>query len=142
MKIALGADHGGFALKEIIKKHLEDKGIEVLDKGTYTTDSVDYPTYSKAVANSILTKEADFGILICGTGIGISIAANRFEGIRAALCSNTTMARLTREHNDSNILALGARITGDVLALDIVDEFLKAKFEGGRHLTRIQQIEL
>ena len=142
MKIALGADHGGFAIKKIIKKQLEDKGIEVLDKGTYTTDSVDYPTYSKAVANAILTKEADFGILICGTGIGISIAANRFEGIRAALCSNTTMAKLTREHNDSNILALGARITGDVLALDIVDEFLKAKFEGGRHLTRIQQIEL
>lgn len=142
MKIALGADHGGFALKEIVKKHLEDKGFEVLDKGCYSTESVDYPVYSKAVANSILNKEADFGILICGTGIGISIAANRFKGIRAALCSNTTMAKLTREHNDANILALGARMTGDVLALEIVDEFLKTEFLGGRHLTRIQAIEL
>ena len=133
MKIALGADHGGFALKEIVKKHLEDKGFEVLDKGCYSTESVDYPVYAKAVANSILNKEADFGILICGTGIGISIAANRFKGIRAALCSNTTMAKLTREHNDANILALGARMTGDVLALEIVDEFLKTEFLGGRH---------
>lgn len=142
MKIALGADHGGFALKEIVKKHLEDKGFEVLDKGCYSTESVGYPVYAKAVANSILNKEADFGILICGTGIGISIAANRFKGIRAALCSNTTMAKLTREHNDANILALGARMTGDVLALEIVDEFLKTEFLGGRHLTRIQAIEL
>lgn len=142
MKIALGADHGGFALKEIVKKHLEDKGFEVLDKGCYSTESVDYPVYAKAVANSILNEEADFGILICGTGIGISIAANRFKGIRAALCSNTTMAKLTREHNDANILALGARMTGDVLALEIVDEFLKTEFLGGRHLTRIQAIEL
>ncbi|MHA5066842.1 ribose 5-phosphate isomerase B [Cetobacterium somerae] len=142
MKIALGADHGGFALKEIVKKHLEDKGFEILDKGCYSTESVDYPVYAKAVAKSILNKEADFGILICGTGIGISIAANRFKGIRAALCSNTTMAKLTREHNDANILALGARMTGDVLALEIVDEFLKTEFLGGRHLTRIQAIEL
>ncbi|MDX8335565.1 ribose 5-phosphate isomerase B [Candidatus Cetobacterium colombiensis] len=142
MKIALGADHGGFALKEIVKKHLEEKGIEVLDKGCYSTESVDYPVYAKAVAHSILDKEADFGILICGTGIGISIAANRFKGIRAALCSNTTMAKLTREHNDANILALGARMIGDVLALEIIDEFLKTEFLGGRHLTRIQAIEL
>ena len=142
MKIALGADHGGFALKEIVKKHLEDKGFEVLDKGCYSAESVDYPVYAKAVANSILNKEADYGILICGTGIGISIAANRFKGIRAALCSNTTMAKLTREHNDANILALGARMTGDILALEIVDEFLKTEFLGGRHLTRIQAIEL
>lgn len=142
MKIALGADHGGFALKEIVKKHLEDRGFEVLDKGCYSTESVDYPVYAKAVANSILNKEADCGVLICGTGIGISIAANRFKGIRAALCSNTTMAKLTREHNDANILALGARMTGDVLALEIVDEFLKTEFLGGRHLTRIQAIEL
>ncbi|MGL4628712.1 ribose 5-phosphate isomerase B [Cetobacterium sp.] len=142
MKIALGADHGGFALKEIVKKHLEGKGFEVLDKGCYSTDSVDYPTYAKSVANSVLDKEADFGILICGTGIGISIAANRFKGIRAALCSNTTMAKLTREHNDANILALGARMTGDILALEIVDEFLRTEFEGGRHLTRIEAIEL
>ncbi|MGL5357275.1 MAG: ribose 5-phosphate isomerase B [Cetobacterium sp.] len=142
MKIALGADHGGFALKEIIKNHLEAKGFEVLDKGSYSTDSVDYPTFAKSVAKSILEAEADFGILICGTGIGISIAANRFKGIRAALCSNTTMAKLTRQHNDANILALGARMTGDILALEIVDQFLETEFEGGRHLTRIDAIEL
>lgn len=142
MKIALGADHGGFALKEIVKKHLEEKGFEVLDKGCYSAESVDYPVYAKAVVNSILNKEADCGILICGTGIGISIAANRFKGIRAALCTNTTMAKLTREHNDANILALGARMIGDILALEIVDEFLKTEFLGGRHLTRIQAIEL
>ncbi|WP_297597524.1 ribose 5-phosphate isomerase B [uncultured Cetobacterium sp.] len=142
MKIALGADHGGFALKEIIKSHLEKKGFEILDKGAFSTESVDYPTYAKSVAKSILEKEADFGILICGTGIGISIAANRFKGIRAALCSNTTMAKLTREHNDANILALGARMTGDILALEIVDEFLRTQFEGGRHSTRIEAIEL
>lgn len=142
MKIALGADHGGFLLKETIKKHLEGKGIEVVDKGTYSTDSVDYPTYAKAVANAVLNEEVTYGILICGTGIGISIAANRFKGIRAALCSNTTMAKLTREHNNANILALGARMTGDVLALDIVDEFLKTEFEGGRHQNRIEAIEL
>ncbi|MGL5000262.1 MAG: ribose 5-phosphate isomerase B [Cetobacterium sp.] len=142
MKIALGADHGGFALKEIVKNHLEAKGFEVLDKGSYSTDSVDYPTFAKSVAKSILEAEADFGILICGTGIGISIAANRFKGIRAALCSNTTMAKLTRQHNDANILALGARMTGDILALEIVDQFLETEFEGGRHLTRIEAIEL
>ncbi|MGL5089179.1 MAG: ribose 5-phosphate isomerase B [Fusobacteriaceae bacterium] len=142
MKIALGADHGGFALKEIVKNHLEAKGFEVLDKGAYSTESVDYPTFAKSVAKSILEKEADFGILICGTGIGISIAANRFKGIRAALCSNTTMAKLTRQHNDANILALGARMTGDILALEIVDQFLETEFEGGRHLTRIEAIEL
>ncbi|MGL4998882.1 MAG: ribose 5-phosphate isomerase B [Cetobacterium sp.] len=142
MKIALGADHGGFALKEIVKNHLEAKGFEVLDKGTYSTESVDYPTFAKSVAKSILEEEADFGILICGTGIGISIAANRFKGIRAALCSNTTMAKLTRQHNDANILALGARMTGDILALEIVDQFLETEFEGGRHLTRIEAIEL
>lgn len=142
MKIALGADHGGFSLKEIIKTHLISQGIEVIDKGTHSLESVDYPIYAQAVAQSVLSKEVDYGIVICGTGIGISIAANRFKGIRAGLCFNTTMAKLTREHNDANILALGARITGDVLALDIVDEFLKTKFLGGRHQTRIEKIEL
>ncbi|MBC2856713.1 MAG: ribose 5-phosphate isomerase B [Cetobacterium sp.] len=141
MKIALGADHGGFELKEIIKSHLEKKGFEILDKGTYSSESVDYPNFAKEVSKSILTNEAKYGILICGTGIGISITANRFRGIRAALCGNTTMAKLTREHNDANILALGARITGDVLALDIVDTFLSTDFEGGRHQKRIDLIE-
>jgi len=134
MKIALGADHGGYELKEKIKQHLSKKeGIEVIDFGTNSTESVDYPKYGHLVANSVVNKEVDFGILVCGTGIGISIAANKIKGIRAANCTNTTMAKLTRQHNDANILALGARIVGDVLALDIVDEFLAASFEGGRH---------
>ena len=143
MKIALGADHAGFELKEKIKEYLLKKGgIEVIDKGTNSKESVDYPKYGHAVAKSIVGKEADFGILICGTGIGISIAANKIKGIRAANCTNTTMARLSRQHNDANILALGARIVGDVIALDIVDEFLSASFEGGRHQKRVDQIEV
>lgn len=142
MKIALGADHGGFELKEKIKKYLLSKGnIEVIDMGTHSTDSVDYPKYGQEVARVVVNKEVDFGILVCGTGIGISIAANKIKGVRAALCFNTTMAKLTRQHNDANILALGARITGDVLALDIVDEFLVSSFEGGRHLKRVEAIE-
>jgi len=142
MKIALGADHGGFELKEKIKQHLSKKeGIEVIDFGTNSTESVDYPKYGHLVANSVVNKEVDFGILVCGTGIGISIAANKIKGIRAANCTNTTMAKLTRQHNDANILALGARIVGDILALDIVDEFLAASFEGGRHQKRIDEIE-
>lgn len=141
MKIALGADHGGYELKEKIKIHLNNKNIEVLDMGTNSLESVDYPKYGHLVAKSVISKEADFGILVCGTGIGISIAANKVKGIRAANCTNTTMAKLTRQHNDANILALGARIVGDVLALDIVDEFLNSSFEGGRHQKRIDCIE-
>ena len=129
--------------KEKIKQHLAKKeGIEVIDFGTNSTESVDYPKYGHLVAKSVVDKEVDFGILVCGTGIGISIAANKIKGIRAANCTNTTMAKLTREHNDANILALGARIVGDVLALDIVDEFLSASFEGGRHQKRVEQIEV
>ncbi|MGL4308394.1 ribose 5-phosphate isomerase B [Cetobacterium sp. SF1] len=142
MKIVLGADHGGYQLKEVIKKYLTEKGYEVLDKGTYSTDSVDYPDYAKAVAQSILNKEADYGVLVCGTGLGISIAANRYKGIRAALCNNTTMAKLTREHNNANILALGGRTTGDVLALDILDTFLNTEFQGGRHQNRIDKMDI
>lgn len=141
MKIVLGSDHGGFALKEIIKKYLTEKGIEVIDKGCYSTESVDYPVYAKLVADSINAKEADFGVIVCGTGLGISIAANRFKNIRAALCYNTTMAKLSREHNNANVLALGGRMTGDVLALEILDEFLKTEFAGGRHLRRINMID-
>ena len=141
MKIALGADHGGYELKEKIKKHLTEKGIETVDMGTNSKDSVDYPKYGHLVAAAVVKKEVDFGILVCGTGIGISIDANKIKGIRAANCTNTTMAKLTRQHNDANILALGARIVGDVLAIDIVDEFLAASFEGGRHQKRIDSIE-
>ena len=143
MKIALGADHGGYELKEKIKQYLAvKKGIELLDFGTNSTESVDYPKYGHLVDKSIIDKEVDYGILVCGTGIGISIAANKIKGIRAANCTNTTMARLSRQHNNANILALGARIVGDVLALDIVDEFLSASFEGGRHQKRVDQIEI
>ena len=142
MKIALGADHGGYELKEKIKKHLSQRqDIEIVDMGAHSTESVDYPKYGHAVAKSVVEKEVDFGILVCGTGIGISIAANKIKGVRAALCFNTTMAKLTRQHNDANILALGARIVGDVLAFDIVDEFLSASFEGGRHAKRVDAIE-
>lgn len=141
MKIALGADHGGYELKEQVKKYLNDKGFEVLDLGAHSTESVDYPEFGKAVGNAVVEGKADRGIIICGTGIGISIAANRIAGVRAALCTNTTMAKLTREHNDANVLALGARMVGDVLALDMIDTFLTTEFEGGRHANRIAKIE-
>lgn len=141
MKVILGADHGGFELKEKIKKHLSAKGVEVIDKGTYNTDSVDYPSYGHLVGEAVVNKEGDFGIVVCGTGIGISIATNKIKGVRCALCHNTTTARLTREHNDANVLALGGRVLGDVLALEMVDVFLNTEFEGGRHLNRIEKIE-
>lgn len=141
MKIALGADHGGFELKEKVKTHLIEKGYEVLDLGTNSTDSVDYPEFGHAVGHAVADKKAEFGIVVCGTGIGISIAANKVPGGRAALCTNTTMARLTREHNNANILAMGGRIVGDVLALEMVDTFLGTEFQGGRHEKRINKIE-
>ncbi|STO31449.1 Ribose-5-phosphate isomerase B [Fusobacterium necrogenes] len=141
MKIALGADHGGFELKEKIKVHLFKKGYEILDLGTNSTSSVDYPRFGHAVGYAVSNKNVDYGIVICGTGIGISIAANKIPGVRAALCTNTTMARLTREHNDANVLALGARIIGDVLAFEMVDIFLTTNFEGGRHSSRVNSIE-
>ncbi|WP_300392851.1 ribose 5-phosphate isomerase B [Fusobacterium sp.] len=141
MKLALGCDHGGYELKEKVKKHLIEKGHEVLDLGCYSTESVNYPVYGKAVGHAVVNKEADLGIVICGTGIGISIAANKVKGVRAALCMNTTMARLTKEHNNANVLAMGARMIGDVLALEIVDEFLTTEFQGGRHIERINMLE-
>ena len=139
-KIEAALDSRSKGYKTTIQIPMEE-GIEVIDFGTNSTESVDYPKYGHLVANSVVNKEVDFGILVCGTGIGISIAANKIKGIRAANCTNTTMAKLTRQHNDANILALGARIVGDVLALDIVDEFLTASFEGGRHQKRIDEIE-
>ena len=143
MKIALGADHAGFELKEKIKEYLLKKGeIEVIDKGTNSKESVDYPKYGHAVANAVVSKEVDFGILVCTTGVGISIAANKIKGVRAALCTDTTTAKLTREHNDANILALGSGIVGQFVALDIVDTFLSTSFEGGRHQKRVDQIEV
>ena len=141
MTIALGADHGGFLLKEAIKKYLNDNNIEFIDFGTNSEDSVDYPEYAIKVANAVLDKNCDYGILCCGTGIGISIAANKFPGIRAALCTNEFTAEMTRRHNDANILCLGGRVTPQEEALKLVKIFLETKFEGGRHKKRIEQIK-
>ena len=140
MKIAVGSDHGGFQLKEIIREWLLEKGYEVADKGTYDEKSCDYPDYGKAVALDVAGGLADQGILVCGTGIGISISANKVDGIRAALCGDTFSARMCRLHNDANILALGQRVTGAGLALDIVEAFLDTGFEGGRHKARVDKI--
>lgn len=138
-KVAIACDHGGYALKEEIKKRFTER-FDFLDLGTNSTDSVDYPEYGRAVAKAIIGGKASKGILICGTGIGISIAANRFSEIRAANCTNSTMARLTRLHNDSNILALGARLIGLEVAFDIVDVFMSTPFEGGRHDGRVKKL--
>ena len=140
--IALGNDHTALELKQEIKNYLDEKGIAYKDYGCDTTESVDYPVYAKKVVNAIKSGECDKGILICGTGIGISMTANRYEGIRAALCTDCFMAEATRLHNDANILALGARVVGPGLAVKIVDTFLNTPFSGEeRHLNRIRMIE-
>ncbi|HIR86494.1 MAG TPA: ribose 5-phosphate isomerase B [Candidatus Limivicinus faecipullorum] len=140
--IGIGSDHGGFELKEAVKKHLEERGLEYKDFGTYTPASCDYPVYGRAVAKAVAFGECDRGIIICGTGIGISITANKVKGIRAALCSDCFSAQATREHNDANILAMGARVLGEGLALKIVDTFLDTPFSGDpRHVRRISMIE-
>lgn len=140
--IALGCDQGGFALKQEIMAHLKDRGLEFKDYGSYDEQSVDYPIYAKKVAEAILSGECDKGILICGTGIGISIAANKYEGIRAALCTDCFMAEATRLHNDANILAMGGRVVGAGLALKMVDTFLDTPFSNEeRHIRRINMIE-
>lgn len=140
--IGIGSDHGGYELKEKVKKHLEERGLAYKDFGTYSTASCDYPVYGRAVAKAVASGECDRGILICGTGIGISITANKVKGIRAALCSDCFSAQATREHNDANILAMGARVLGDGLAMKIVDTFLDTPFSGDeRHVRRISMIE-
>lgn len=138
-KILIGSDHGGYKLKIEIIKHLNSMNIEVKDFGCYSEESCDYPVIAKSVAEAVQESGIP-GILVCGTGIGMSIAANRFNGIRASHCTDTFTARMTRMHNDSNILCLGERITGIGLALDIVDIWLKTEFEGGRHLKRINML--
>ena len=140
MKITLGADHGGFQLKETIKEWLLEKGYEVSDRGTYDEQSCDYPDYAKAVALEVAGGNADRGVLVCGTGIGMSISANKVKGIRAAVCGDTFSARMSRLHNDANVLALGQRVTGAGLALDILELWLNTSFEGGRHKTRVDKI--
>ena len=141
MKIGIGSDHGGYELKESIKEYLREEGIEFVDYGTNSMESVDYPDFGKAVSEAVINKEVDRGILICGTGIGISITANRNKGIRCALCTDSYSARMTRLHNDANILALGGRVVGVGLALDIVKTFLETEFEAGRHQRRINKID-
>jgi len=140
MKIALGSDHAGLNLKKEIIKHIEKKGLEIKDCGTYTLDSCDYTDFGEKVANEVVSGNYELGILVCGTGIGISIAANKVPGIRAASCSDTFSAHACREHNNANILAIGERVVGVGLALDMVDAFLNAKFEGGRHANRVDKI--
>jgi len=140
--IAIGSDHGGFALKQEIMKYLEEQGIEYKDYGCYSDKSCDYPVYGKAVAEAVAGGECEKGILICGTGIGISIVANKVPGIRAALCHDCFSAQATREHNDANILAMGGRVIGPGHALKVVDTFLHTEFSGDeRHIRRIQMIE-
>ncbi|MBQ8280804.1 MAG: ribose 5-phosphate isomerase B [Lachnospiraceae bacterium] len=140
--ISLGCDHGGYELMQVVKKHLEERGIEYKDFGTYSTDSCDYPVYAKKATEAVLDGSCDRGILICSTGIGISIAANRYPGIRCGLCHNTMTAKLTREHNNANMLAMGAKCVDAELAKEIVDTFLGTSFSGGeRHVRRVGLIE-
>jgi ribose 5-phosphate isomerase B len=139
-KIAIACDHAGFEFKQQIIAHLKGKA-EVLDLGTNSVDSVDYPDFGQAVGQAITEGDAEKGIVICGSGIGISIAANRFPAVRAALCQNSTMARLARQHNDANVLALGARLIGIETAYDCIDVFLNTKFEGGRHEGRVAKLK-
>lgn len=140
--IALGSDHGGYALKQEIMKHLEERGMEYKDYGCYSEESCDYPEFAHAVGKAVAAKECELGILICGTGIGISIAANKIKGVRAALCHDCFSAQATKEHNDANILAMGARVVGVGHALKIVDTFLDTPFSNDeRHIRRIAAIE-
>ncbi len=140
MKIAIGSDHGGYLLKEEIKKWLAEHGYEYDDYGTHSTDSCDYPDIAVEVAKAVAAGRNKYGIIVCGTGIGVSIAANKIKGIRAALCHDTFSARASREHNDANILTLGERVIGRGLALEIVEVWLKSEFAAGRHQVRVDKI--
>lgn len=139
-RIAFGCDHVGFILKEEIMAHLNARGVEVVDKGTWSQERTDYPHYASAVAQAIINGEVESGILICGTGVGISITANKFPGIRAVVCSEPYSAQLSRQHNNTNVLTFGSRVVGLELAKMIVDAWLDAAFEGGRHQTRVEAI--
>ncbi len=140
MRISLASDHTGYHLKIFLKKSLEEEGVSIIDEGCDSPDSCDYPDYAKKTCESIIEDRANFGILICGSGLGMSICANRFSGIRAALCHNEFTAQKAREHNDANIIVIGAKIINNTQALKIVRLFLKAHFEGGRHLRRLEKI--
>ena len=138
--IALGSDHGGYGLKQEIIGYLEEKGIEYKDYGCYDESPCDYPVFGKKAAQAVVSGECEKGILICGTGIGISIAANKIKGVRAALCHDVFSAKATRQHNDSNMLAMGQRVIGEGLALEILHAWLESEYEGGRHDARIQKM--
>lgn len=140
MKIAVGCDHGGLTLKNLAKNVLSKQGIDVVDMGTYSTDSVDYPDFAAKVANAIVSGEVERGILVCGTGIGISIAANKIKGIRAALCHDVFSATMSREHNNANILCMGERVIGVGPAELIINAWLQTEFQGGRHACRVDKI--
>jgi len=139
-KVCIASDHGGFSLKEAIKDHLIKKNISIIDLGPSENKTVDYPDYAKKVANRIKAKKSDVGILVCGSGTGMAISANKTKNIRAAVCYNVNSTRLSREHNNANIISLGARLTSKKLSLKLVNIFLKTKFEGGRHLKRVNKI--
>ncbi len=140
MKIAIGNDHSAVQLREVISAHLKERGYEVEEVGTFSTESSNYPEWGEKVARKVVAKEADLGIAICGTGVGISIACNKVKGIRAVVCSEPYSARLSRQHNNANVLCFGARVVGTELAKMIVDEWLDAEFQGGRHQMRIDMI--
>ena len=139
-KITIGSDHAGYELKLKVIAHLQERGIEAIDVGTYSTDSCDYPDFAHAVCKNVQDGITELGILVCGTGIGMSMAANKHKGIRAAACSDTFSARLTRMHNDANVLCFGERVVGMGLACDLVDAFIDAEFEGGKHARRVDMI--
>jgi ribose 5-phosphate isomerase B len=139
-RIALGADHAGYPVKESIRKYLEESGYVVDDEGTWSEESVDYPDYAKAVGEGVAAKKDEYGIVVCGSGIGVSIAANKVPGVRAALAHDVTTARISREHNDANVLALGGRVVTDAQAIEMVKAFLSTPFAGGRHQRRIDKI--
>ena len=142
LRIAIASDHAGFELKELLAAHLNDlSDVTMIDLGPTSADRCDYPDYAAALARAVRSGECDRGVLVCGSGIGVSIAANRFPGIRAALAHNATTARLSREHNNANVLCLGSRLIGDVIAKEAVDAFLAGRFEGGRHADRLAKIE-
>ena len=141
MLIAIASDHGGFELKEKVKEHLRERNVKFVDLGTNSTESVDYPVYGKACAEAVASGKAERGIVICGTGIGISIAANKVKGIRCGLCTSVEMAKLTRQHNNANMLAMGGRILEKETAFAIVDAFIDTQFEGGRHKRRTDMLD-
>ena len=139
--IAVGSDHAGYELKQLVAEHLAARGLEVVDLGAHSTDRVDYPDFGEAVGRAVTSGRADLGVAVCGSGLGICMAANKVKGVRAATVHDATSARLTREHNDANVICLGERLTGPQVALDAVDAWLDAEFEGGRHAERVAKLD-